>query len=582
MSAQSRDNDAEQGKRLRALCRNSVQTGDWPAALAAADQGLRYLSGDPELLFYRGFALRRMGRNGEALAAYETALLRAPDQPDLLGNYGNALKDAGRCEEALACYERALRQAPDLAWLHINRANTLVLSGRFGEAMPGYEEGLRLAPEAVDAWCGLGRACLETGRFDQALKCYDRARSLDPRCMDAVAGAGHALFESGQAERSIAAFEEALALDSTDADCMNGLAMAVQRTGDFKRAEELFSRALLQDPGFAEARYNRALLRLSMRRFGEAWPDYEGRIELPSFREHLRSEPASVDTFLRLKQWHGAVSPGGTLGVWAEQGLGDQVLCSMLLPDLVRLGQPFVYEVDRRLLPAYRRVFPAQQFVARSDPPDMSLLGADQVVFCGSLPGLLCPQREPASDQWQPVLRAEAARVEHYRMRMGQQPRVALSWRSARAGWVGRDKSAELAMLAPMLQVHGLQWVDIQYGDTLAERSQLASTLGVELLHFGEVNYRDDLDEVLAIIEACDLVIATSSAAAHLAGALGKETWLLQAGGPPFHYWVPDSNGRCVWYPHVEIQSVPGSGDWGSLSRQVALRLAGWLNRYSG
>jgi len=578
----NRGNEAEQGEQLRARCRHSAQAGDWAAALSAADRGLRLLAVDPELLFFRGLALRRMGRNQEALTAYETALLRAPDQPDLLGNYGNALRDAGRNEEALACYERALRQAPRLAWLHINRANVLAQSGRFVDAIPAYEEGLRLAPEAVEAWCGLGRACLDTGRFEQALNCYDRARSLDPRCVEAVAGAGHVLFESGQAERSVAAFEAALALDAGDADSLNGLAMALQRTGDFARAEALFSRALSLDPGFAEARYNRALLRLSTRHFDEAWPDYEGRIELPSFREHLRGKPASVDAFLRMKRWQGAASDGGTVGVWAEQGLGDQVLFSMLLPELARIGQAFVYEVDQRLLPAYRRVFPELSFVALSDPPDTALLESDQAVFCGSLPGLLRPQREPASDQWQPVLRAETARVEHYRTRMGRQPRVALSWRSARAGWVGRDKSAELAMLAPLLQVPGVQWVDIQYGDTADERSRLASTLGVELLHFDAVNYRDDLEEVLAIIESCDLVIATSSAAAHLAGALGKATWLLQAGGPPFHYWVPGADGRCPWYPGVEIKSVPGSGDWSALSRQVAGQLAAWLEQPRG
>jgi len=559
-----------------------ASAGNLKGALEQYEVALRSDPDNPELLFLKALMLRKLERLDEAISAYKTALRLAPSHPVLLNNYANALKDAGRFSEALDCFDQALNAAPHEYLLHFNRANLLADNRHFEAAAAGYEAALRLAPERVDGWCGLGRTLLEAGRPEAALDSYARARKLDPQCIEAVAGTGHAWFELGQAQRAIAAFVSALALEPADADALNGLAMAEQRAGDFARAEDLFSRALALDPRFAEARYNRALLRLSMRRFGEAWADYEGRIELAAFREHLRPYPASVEAFLRLPRWNGQPLPRKKVGVWAEQGLGDQVLFSMLLPELARIGQAFVYEVDRRLLPAYRRVFPELSFVALSDPPDTALLESDQAVFCGSLPGLLRPQREPASDQWQPVLRAETARVEHYRTRMGRQPRVALSWRSARAGWVGRDKSAELAMLAPLLQVPGVQWVDIQYGDTADERSRLASTLGVELLHFDAVNYRDDLEEVLAIIESCDLVIATSSAAAHLAGALGKATWLLQAGGPPFHYWVPGANGRCPWYPGVEIKSVPGSGDWSALSRQVAGQLAAWLEQPRG
>ena len=41
---------------------------------------------------------------------------------------------------------------------------------------------------------------------------------------------------------------------------------------------------------------------------------------------------------------------------------------------------------------------------------------------------------------------------------------------------------------------------------------------------------------------------------AHLAGAIGKRTWLLYLEGiPQFHYWMPDPQGRCLWYASVEI-----------------------------
>jgi ADP-heptose:LPS heptosyltransferase len=69
-------------------------------------------------------------------------------------------------------------------------------------------------------------------------------------------------------------------------------------------------------------------------------------------------------------------------------------------------------------------------------------------------------------------------------------------------------------------------------------RRWVEEATGTRLEYFDEVDYFKDLEEVLAILEACDLVITTSNATAHLAGVLGKRTWLLYpADRAPFHYW---------------------------------------------
>jgi hypothetical protein len=85
----------------------------------------------------------------------------------------------------------------------------------------------------------------------------------------------------------------------------------------------------------------------------------------------------------------------------------------------------------------------------------------------------------------------------------------------------------------------------------------------------------EDIDGVLAAVQACDLVITTSNVTAHYAGALGKETWLVYlAGVPPFHYWSTDASGRCLWYPSVRIVTGADLGTWPELFAQVERRLA--------
>jgi hypothetical protein len=285
-----------------------------------------------------------------------------------------------------------------------------------------------------------------------------------------------------------------------------------------------------------------------------------------------------VEQYERLPRWRGPQEAGvREVGIWVEQGIGDQVLFSTLIPELIASGVPFIFEVDHRLLKAYQRAFPEARFVAHAEPPREALRGAERVLLAGSLPGLFRRSRASFTRQPGRLLNALPQRVVHYRRRLdelGPGLKAAFSWRSTRKGYIGPDKSAPLREFAPLLKLPGVQFVDVQYGDTAAERGAMAEATGVHLLRFDDVDYFNDLEELLAILEACDLLITTSNATAHFAGALGKPVWLLYpAERPPFHYWAHDGSHRCLWYPSVEIVSAPHLTEWGPLIEHAAERL---------
>jgi tetratricopeptide (TPR) repeat protein len=267
----------------------------------------------------------------------------------------------------------------------------------------------------------------------------------------------------------------------------------------------------------------------------------------------------------------------GEVAIWGEQGIGDQILYSTLLPELVGTGKSFLYEVDARLLPAYQRAFAGVRFVPLQDPPRAELQRASRVLMAGSLPGLFRTTRASFSRQPARLLTALPERVAHYRKRLealGPGLKVGLSWRSTRQDWLAVNKNASLADMAPLLQLPGMRFVDVQYGDTADERRAVEAATGARLLRFDEVDYYNDLEEVLAILEACDLLVTTSNANTHFAGALGKRTWLLYLEDrPPFHYWAHGGGYRSIWYPSVEIVSGVQFREWPALIAAVAQKL---------
>ena len=72
----------------------------------------------------------------------------------------------------------------------------------------------------------------------------------------------------------------------------------------------------------------------------------------------------------------------------------------------------------------------------------------------------------------------------------------------------------------------------------------------------------NDIDSLFSLIDACDFVITISNINAHIAGALGKKTFLLAPFSKGRIWYWHDGLRRSLWYPSVEIFSQTDAGDW--------------------
>ena len=418
------------------------------------------------------------------------------------------------------------------------------------------------------AWHLLSVIAAHLGQHERSAEMATRALELDPRQVEVLCNRGAALRALCRFGEALADYSRALELAPRSADALNGRGVALAALNRHAEAIDCYDRALGIEPSFAQARFNRALSRLMTRDFVGGWEDYEARWEGSD-----RPSPRRPFAVPRLEAW----DPSGQVALWTEQGVGDQLLFSSLACELAGVGQPFVLEVDPRLMPAFRRAHPDWQLVAApADPAAFS--GCHRHLPIGSLPRLLRPTLASFPRQPPPLLAADAARAAAYRSRLaeGEALIVGISWRSfqpRKRSYYELRKSAPLIALRELSTHPGVRLVDLQYGDTAEERATFAAA-GGRLRRLDELDLFNDLDGVLAAIAACDLVVTTSNVTAHLAGALGKRTLLVYpAANPTFHYWVPDDRGRSPWYPAVEIVTDRGPEDWPRLMERVARRM---------
>ena len=78
--------------------------------------------------------------------------------------------------------------------------------------------------------------------------------------------------------------------------------------------------------------------------------------------------------------------------------------------------------------------------------------------------------------------------------------------------------------------------------------------------------------DTAAIVSLMDLVISSDTSVVHLAGALGKPTWILLPFVPDWR-WLLDRNDS-PWYPTARLFRQTKLGDWSGVVERVASELS--------
>ena len=259
--------------------------------------------------------------------------------------------------------------------------------------------------------------------------------------------------------------------------------------------------------------------------------------------------------------WDGRPYAGRRVLVRCYHGFGDAIQFARFLPLLRPRVRSLVLEVQPELLPLLAGVPGADRLIPfRLDAPqppaecDMELM---------ELPHALRLSAEDLSPAV-PYLAPPPARVVAARARIGGDGfRVGLCWHSG--DW-DPARSVPLALLAPLLAIPGLRLVSLQRGNAAAEATAPHAP--------GFVNPHDrslDVLETAALIAALDLVVTVDTMVAHLAGALGRPTWLLLKANADWR-WM-EGRADSPWYPSMRLFRQAVGGDWRDPLRRMAADL---------
>ncbi len=524
--------------------------------LAQAEAGYRrVLEGDanqPQALLLLGVVCQQTGRAQEAVELIARAVKLEPRSPQFRLNYGFALKACGRVDEALAEYGEAVRLKPDYATAHFNMAVALEEMHRPADSVAAYERAIAAKPDYVDAYNNLCWVLLTLARFDRALDVATRAVGLRPdllrvhSCLAATYSGMQRFAEAEEVFRNAENMRAAApAPDRHVFDVEQAICAFLQ-----ERAEEgvaILDEVVREDPGNADARFYRGTMLLALGRFADGWADYERRWETKAFLPTMRR-------FAQPK-WEGSSLNGRTILLWAEQGSGDTIQFVRYASLLARAGARVIVECQAELVELLASVEGIAQVVPRGGAlPEFD-------VHCAmmSLPLLLGTTLE-SIPRVVPYIHPDAALQARWARRIGRsagQINVGLAWAGSPGHRRDRWRSIPFQQMLPLLAARNVRWFSLQKGAAAAALGEA----GPEIV---------DLDPELS---AMDLVITVDTSIAHLAGALGKQTWVLLPTPADFRWMLGRED--TPWYPTMRLVRQRRHGDWDGVIAVVKLALAG-------
>ncbi|QCO16661.1 tetratricopeptide repeat protein (plasmid) [Azospirillum brasilense] len=534
--------------------------------LAAAPPPPPAPSADPDALLNDAIALHRSGRLDDAMAAYRAILDLVPRHSDALHLLGLTEHQVGHHAQAEAHIAAALRIDPDFpaAWNHLGLVRQAL--DRPGQALACFGRAIALRPDFPEAMTHMGLSMNGPDRLAEAKRWHRRSIRLAPANPAAHTNLGFACEVEGRFEDAARHYRRALTLRPDSADTLNNLGTLAKMADRPALCRHFLDRALRVAPGLALAAWNVGLLALADGDLVTGWAGYGRRFSARQLQRARR---------IALPVWNGEPLRGRRLLVWPEQGLGDEILFASVFGDLKDSGGTVVLECDPRLVSIYARAFPwavvrAESVTAdgreRFDPPD-----CDLQIAAGSLPALRRDriERFPARPFF---LSPDAERAVFWRQRvdaLGPGLKVGISWRSQIVTAHREGAYTRITDWLPILEVPGVRVVNLQYGDCSAELASIEPD-GVRRVHrWDDLDLKNDLEGVAALMAALDLVILPATAAGELAGALGVPVWRL--GGRD---WTWMGTGVRPWFPTQRLIAPHTDETSADVVRRIARMLA--------
>ncbi len=449
--------------------------------------------------------------------------------------------------------DKTLKNRSDL----LSSAKTKYRNGLIREAMEIYREILDVEQNNAQALIGLAKMSLDLDNLNGAASLILRAMSVAP--------------EDKDCQKIVDQVFTSLVDIETQAQFLFESSQILKENNLWDDALVRHRQALRLNPKLAQMDDFDSLSLLSKGDLEQGWKSFEWRNTI-----------GTLGPFTDIV-WSGEDLSQKTLLIWGEQGIGDQIMFSTCLPDIIENAAKVIFATDERLVPLFKRSFPNTiihgvtrfgregQTCVQSFDWLKKFTPIDFFILQGSLPRFVRPSLE-SFPLVSPRLIACSERRDYWDNmlnKLGPGKKIGISWRSILIDEYRSSHYPAIEDWKPLFNLKNVQFINLQAEISEEEIKFISDECGVNLHIFSEIDLIEDVDDLAALCESLDCIVTTLGSIQWLGAAIGTPVWSVALGQKNNH-WNLLGQDHYPWFPDLNISFAEDTDVLDKKFRQVA------------
>lgn len=460
-------------------------------------------------------------------------------------------------DEAEKIYLKLRDEYDDNLIISINLGMLYNSIGLYLKAANIFIEASQKYPNSPELYFHLGNVYANYQEYERAINWYLKAISLNNKYLDAYLNLGNAYFNLRKFQEALILYNQLLGFGFVDYRIYQNIGIIYYELKKYNLAVEYYEKALVLENKSPDLFLAYAETLLMLGNYKKGWEYYKKRVykDINLF-PYINKIPNSK-----------SFEKNSKIIITGEQGIGDNIMFARYLI-------PFAKEYNFTLL-IRKDLYNFFRIVLKEYPikvvTEENIINYDYVIPLLNLPELFLntEYENPEFNYAKNIIKNESENSGDN----NKITKIGICWKGKETPYHNRKRHMDIRKMLKVisdLEYSNVDFVNLQHELTDFEK-ELCDNFNIKSV----VEGNEDIIETFNIISNLDLIITVDTSIAHIAGSLGKLTYLMLCFSPDWRWGY--EGDKTDWYPTLKIFRQNEPDNWDNVLNNVSIELKNFL-----